>query len=194
MNRLFDIFICVMAFKSAVSISEVNQACINSYQDSLDNNFLIGTWFKVCEFAQRLNLPSSNYCEETVIKRATETDIQRYREGYKQENPFNFDGNPVISESFIFKGMLMGNTEAKYFVFDPENYFYKEDKYIAKVFRRVSDNYLLVHQCQWRGYFKSLLSRKRNVTKAELNRVIATMNKDVGGMETQRFCTNDTFF
>ncbi|XP_023935638.2 uncharacterized protein LOC112044127 [Bicyclus anynana] len=190
---LFHIFICVVYFNFVRSLSEVDQSCINSYKSNLDNSFLIGTWYSVCEFAPRLDLPSSNYCRETVIKNATDSDKQRYREGYRLQNPFNIDDNPVIAEAFIYKEMIMGNAEAKFVVYDPKNYFYKEDLYGVRVFRKVSEDYMLVHECRWRGNFKSLLSRKRNITKQELNRVIATIN-DVKNMEKRRFCTEDIFF
>ncbi|XP_069357801.1 uncharacterized protein [Maniola hyperantus] len=194
MYRLLSIFICVLSFRFVYSLSEVEQACVNAHNNLLDNSFLIGTWYSICNFASRLNLPSSSYCKETIIKNATESDLQRYREGYPLENPFNFDDNPVISESFRHKGMIMGHMEAKFYVFDPENYFYKQDKYIVKVFRKVSEDYVLEHECRLRGEFRSLMSRKRHVSKEELERVISTLDKDVRDMETQRFCTDDVFF
>lgn len=86
----------------------------------------------------------------------------------------------------------MGNADAKFFIFDPKNYFYKEDLYIAKVFRKVSDDFMLVHDCQLRGQFKSLLSRRRGVTDEELSAVVESIKKDVQNiMETQKFCRED---
>lgn len=107
MYCLFCIFICVLFHKSeskTSGLSDVNQACVNSYKNHLDNSFLIGTWYTVLNFAARLNLPSSSYCQETVIKTATDSDVQRYLDGYQLQYPFNITDNPVISESFIYKG------------------------------------------------------------------------------------------
>ncbi|XP_045769313.1 uncharacterized protein LOC123870165 [Maniola jurtina] len=195
MYRLLSTFICVLSFKFVCSLSEVDQTCVNAHKNLLDNSFLIGTWYTICNFASRLNLPSSSYCKETIIKNATKSDIKRYKEGYPLENPFNFDDNPLIVSEFIRqKGMIMGHTEAKFYVFGPENYFYGQDKYIVKVFRKVSEDYVLEHECRLRGQFRSLMSRKRHVSKEQLKRVISTMDKEVKDMETQRFCTEDAFF
>ncbi|XP_050348926.1 uncharacterized protein LOC126772569 [Nymphalis io] len=177
-------------FGNVISLTEVEQSCINTYSEHFDNVFLIGTWYNVYKFAIILDLLPSSSCIKTEIKKAPPSDVQKYVDAYKLNNPYSFDENPILMDrnSGQFKGMLMGNNQAKFFVYDPETIYFREDRYEARVYMKVNNDYMLFHQCSLRGNQKWLLSRKNSTTTEELNAVLKSINSEVKSLETQKFC------
>ncbi|CAH0719791.1 unnamed protein product, partial [Brenthis ino] len=188
MFRLFNLFVILIYLTYVVSLSDVDRACANTYSDAASNDDLLGTWYDVFKFAHNLNLPPSSSCRESVVTRANQSEVQRYSEAYRLNNPYSFDDNPVLINDNFFFGMLMGKTATRFYVSDPNTTFYREDSYEARVYRRINDEYMLFHRCAMRGNVKWLLSKKRNPSTAELNEVIKSIEPEVRDFQTQRFC------
>ncbi|XP_046977910.1 uncharacterized protein LOC124543689 [Vanessa cardui] len=190
MSLFQPIIIVFVIFGYVIALTDVEQACINRYSEPLDNNFLIGTWYEVYKFALFLNLVPSPSCVKIVITKASPSDVQRYINAYRLENPYSFDDNPILLDRYHgkFKGMVIGHKQAKFFVYDPESVFFSELKYDARVYMKVNDDYMLFLQCSLRGHQKWLLSRKNSTTVEELDAVIKSIHPHVINMETQKFC------
>ncbi|XP_046978200.1 uncharacterized protein LOC124543918 [Vanessa cardui] len=190
MACLITLILVSAVFGNAIASAEVEQACINTYSEPFDNDFLIGTWYEVYKFAFFLNLVPSLTCTKIVITKANSSEVQRYIDAYESENPFSFDDNPILMDrsNGQFKGMIMGNNQAKFFIYDPKSVFFWEDRYDARVYMKVNDDYMLYHQCALRGHQKWLLSRKNSTTVEELDAVIKSIQSEVRNLETQRFC------
>ncbi|XP_047531412.1 uncharacterized protein LOC125067077 [Vanessa atalanta] len=190
MACFISIIFVFAVFGNVIALTEVEQACINTYSEPLDNDFLIGTWYDVYKFAIILNLIPSSSCVKTVITKAPPSDVQRYVDAYKLENPYSFNDNPILLDRHNgqFKSMIMGHNQAKFLVYDPETTYFLEDRYEARVYMKVNDDYMLFHQCSLRGHQKWLLSRKNSTTIEELDAVLKSIQSEVRNLETQRYC------
>ena len=186
--NLFIVFLCLKGAYSS-SLTEVQQDCIKKYSSSASNDDLIGTWYSVYKFALFLNLLPSSTCPNTTIVKANRSEIQRYSEAYGPDNPYSFNDNAVlVNEDNSFYGMLMGNTQTRFYVFDPTSVFHKKDRVDAKVYLKINDDYMLYHNCALRGHERWLLSRRRDQTTEEIEQVLKSISSEVGRMETQRYC------
>lgn len=188
MFRLFNLFVILIYFRYVISLSDVDRACANTYSDAASNDDLLGTWYDVYKFSLNLNLPPTSTCRESVVTRANQSEVQRYSKAYRLDNPYSFDDNPVLMNDDYFFGMLMGKTETRFYIYDPNTIFYQEDRYEARVYRKVNEEYMLYHRCAMRGHEKWLVSKKRNPSTAELNEVIKSIEPEVRNLQTQRFC------
>lgn len=188
-NFEMDKFIIIFLFLKVVSgLTNSDLECIKDHSTELSNDFLIGRWYKVYKFAYRLNLIASSECLEVNIAKPSTGEVERYREAHGLDAGYSFDDNPMLFNRTgrIYEGMILRNTEMKFFVFDPSSAFFRANKYESRVYRKISDDFVLFNTCAIRST-KWLLSRKKDLTQAELLEVISTID-EVKTLETQRFC------
>ncbi|CAH2084411.1 unnamed protein product [Euphydryas editha] len=168
MLYFINILLVFSILQTVVSLNYVEEECVNTYTDDLDNDFLIGTWYEIYKFTSVHLLPS-HACTSIVITKPSRTEVQKYVDAYKLDNPFSFDDNPVLLErDGRWKGMILGRKTVKFFIYDPDTTSYKPDFYGAKVYEKVNDDYILFQECNMRGHMKWLLSRKKIVQELKI--------------------------
>ncbi|KPJ16041.1 hypothetical protein RR48_05996 [Papilio machaon] len=86
----------------------------------------------------------------------------------------------------MLDGLLLGGREAKFFISHPVNKPNPE-AYEIRIFRYVNDEFMIYEECSLSGFTRWLISRNRNPTDEELQKIIASEN-DLKRLDSQKFC------
>lgn len=176
------------------TISDTSRQCLALYNKDFSNEFLIGTWYYVYKFSLWLNLPASSICREVTFQRPTTEDLTNYRNYFNRSDmPYSFDddsvGFSVVNSGpgdTFFAGLFLGGKEAKFFVRHPANNVDRET-YDVRAFRYVNDDFVIHEDCAMGGHTRWLISRKRNPTNEELQKIIDN-EYDLKRLESQKYC------
>ncbi|XP_073955093.1 uncharacterized protein [Choristoneura fumiferana] len=162
--------------------------CIHMNNETLSSNQLSGTWYSVYKFALTLNLVDTSECPMNIFTKPTKEELDEYKTKYDIKNEtFSFDDYPLLVWDGRLKGIVVGNTKAKYYFLEPKSTMRLSGMYEVMVFRPISDEYLIFYECSLRGHVKWLWSRRNNQTDEEIVNVVKGI-KEVANKETQRFC------
>ncbi|KPI95946.1 hypothetical protein RR46_11659 [Papilio xuthus] len=178
------------------TISDTTRVCLATYNKDFNNELLLGKWYYVYKFSIWLNLPPSRSCNEVSFQRPTNEDLNNYKNYFnKNDMPYSFEDDSIAfsvlntdpPDNKFFDGLFLGGREAKFFVRHPVNNANRET-YDVRVFRYINDEYLIHEDCALRGHTRWLISRKRNPTDEELQKIIASQY-DLRRLESQKHCS-----
>ncbi|CAG5028982.1 unnamed protein product [Parnassius apollo] len=157
-------------------ISDRHRICLATFGKRLDNEVLEGYWYKIYHFPESPNPLPSNKTIEIEFKRPTEEELSVYKSYFNLTGmPYSFDEDIVMYRETwnkYYTGLLFGNREAKIFLQQPETFYTGPEEYDIKVFRYISDNYILFERCFTWGVNKWLMSKSRIPSEEEVQQFI----------------------
>ncbi|CAG9792999.1 unnamed protein product [Diatraea saccharalis] len=174
----------------SLAMSVVDIKCVQSNQKLFNNANLIGKWYVMINFNPAITIDYC-YCPTLEFTKASTEDLLKYRESLNESVPYSIEDDPIIvnGSKNVINGALFGNKEAKFYVLSPNSPMRQADGYTAQVYKEINDNYILYYDCKLRRNFMKLLSRKREVDKQELEKLIANIT-DVKYLYREVLCRN----
>ncbi|XP_072932994.1 uncharacterized protein [Epargyreus clarus] len=183
--------VLLAAFGSSLCLSEIQRKCVETFDEELSNDFLLGTWYFMVKFILFGSLVPTTRCSTSILQKANTTEIERYKNEYwTADIPYSFDDNPLHEHEhtgFQPEGLVIGNKQAKFHIMDPATHFHRP-LYELRVYQRLTDDFVLYHDCTSRGNVMWLLSKKRNPTNEELQAIIQT-RPELVRMDQHRHCS-----
>lgn len=190
MYSLWFIICGFLFIQCSFCLSELEERCIKDYPKNFENEFLIGTWYHVVTFSLFINPLPTSQCSYYQVSKTNQTERDRYKDAYTLDNPYSLDDNPyhVVRSTEDHFGVIMGNKQTKFYVFDPKSFYFKKDLYKVHIFERTKfDEFIIYHECNMRGHTKYLWSRKRQPTNEEVKAIIDS-DPDLKNKVAKRFC------
>lgn len=173
-------------FASRLWVNEDLMAeCKAKNNEPLSNDLLLGEWFEVAKFTFFGGLVPSASCTNNVITKAVAENLTSYQQSYTGYT-ISMDDNPVMVNrgDGLFIWLLAGHTGAKDYFIEPGVYALT---YTVHNYRMLTDDFMLVWDCNMRENTMWIHSRIQHPTEEEIKAVTAGVT-ELQRLEMQRFC------
>lgn len=179
MLYLMRTLVFILFIINVLCLTVEDEICISANNKSLNNNFLIGTWYEIYEVGTHIGMPRSQLCRRQIFTKLSKREIDFFKYMFKILHMKTDLVNPVYVRDSHNKsfGVLSGGNEGKMFSTDPKSLIWREENEEGRVYTCLNDNLILWRQCEHNFTINFILSRSKNAEDEEVIRIVNNFNE-----------------